>query len=291
MNFVEFLDAHDIDYVTEGDHHCRPNWIQMKCPVCNDGSESNHLGYSLHGNYANCWKCGPKPLPQLAALLTGLPYNRIRALLTSRTHGSGASLKPRGKLVMPSAVQPMLPAHRRYLRERGYDPEQLERLWNVQGIGPASKLAWRLFVPVYLANTVVSWTTRSISKESSALRWVSAKPEHEAISIKHLLYGWDYVRTSAIVHEGPSDVWATGPGSVGVMGIGFSTKQILLLSRLSRVAVCFDAEPQAQKRASALCEVLMSYKIDVTQVTLESGKDSATASRKEMNQLRRLFLK
>ncbi len=51
--------------------------------------------------------------------------------------------------------------------------------------------------------------------------------------------------------------------------------------------VCFDAESKAQERARRLADDLSPYGGVTTNVVLESGKDPAEASPKEIKQLRK----
>src|ERR1019366_8053371 len=111
----------------------------------------------------------------------------------------------------------------------GYDPEQLVKVWGIQGIGLATKLMWRLFIPVHLNGEIVSWTTRGITDAEP--RYLSAPAECEAIPKAELLYGYDFTRHAIAVNEGHLDVWAIGPGAVGTGGVAYSQEQALLMAK------------------------------------------------------------
>jgi hypothetical protein len=102
-----------------------------------------------------------------------------------------------------------------------------------------------------------------------------------------LLYGWDYVRQGVIVVEGPTDVWRVGPGAVGTLGLSVSATQIALLSKVPTRVICFDTEPQAQRRASALADALSVMPGTTYKVELDSA-DPGKATRKEIRRLRKL---
>lgn len=179
----------------------------------------------------------------------------------------------------------MMPAHRRYLRGRGFDPDELERLWHLKGIGQASRLSWRIFMPWELHGETVSWTTRTIS-DSSSLRYLSASEEEEILNHKELLYGEDLVRGHGVgVVEGQPDAWAGGPGFVATGGTSFTRAQVLRMSRYLRVVICFDAEVEAQRRARALQNELSALVPEVFNVVLDY-KDLAVAPEKERRAVR-----
>jgi DNA primase len=181
-------------------------------------------------------------------------------------------------------LQPLLEPHRSYLEGRGFDPEELERIWDLSFLGLVPRLAWRIWIPVHLNGEIVSWTTRTIGKTKGP-KYINANPEEEVHPIKSLLYGWDYVRSSVIICEGPSDVWRIGPGSVCVLGVNVSDSQMQLLSQVPRRVVCFDNEPLAQRGAEKLCNELSTYPGETTNVRLDSS-DPGCADREEVETLR-----
>ena len=105
---------------------------------------------------------------------------------------------------------------------------------------------------------------------------------------KELLYGEDYCRGSVIIHEGPTDVWRTGPGAVALLGTGFTDAQVLRLSHYGLRIVCFDSEPAAQRRANKLCSLLDGFPGETINVVLDS-KDPGSATPKEIAKLRKLL--
>lgn len=288
MKFTEILDRFRIPYLTEGHEHCTAGWVQLDCPQCSRDSGRYRLGYNLAGGYCSCWYCGGVPLVRVVAELTHLSYQQVRKLLGEVEKEQHTKREASGKLILPAGVGPLLPAHRRYLRKRGFDPTTLERLWRLQGIGVSSQLAWRIFIPIFFQGRMVSWTTRSIG-ESHDKRYRSAKPEQEVIHHKTLLYGEDYARHAVIVVEGPTGCWRIGPGTVGTLGTGYSRAQMLRISRYPVRVICFDPEPQAQERARRLCDELMVLPGETYNVTLDDH-DPGEATDEEVAYLRTTFL-
>lgn len=290
MTFVELLDENGIPHLEgEGHHHARPGWVQIDCPFCGRGTHKYHMGYHIAGGYLNCWRCGPKGLVEVLKSLLHVSASEAKRLAAAVSSSRGPAEFTReeretGTLVLPKGVCPMSRAHRAYLRERGLSPKKIEQLWHVQGIGVASRLAWRLFIPIHLEGQVVSWTTRAIS-DTASLRYVSASAKEERVSHKRLLYGADYCSHCCVCVEGPFDVWRIGPGAVATLGTGFSTAQVAALARFSFRCVCFDSEPQAQERAAELVDLLRVLPGETFNVVLDA-KDPGSASTREIGRLR-----
>ena len=291
MNLLSLLTELGVEYKTEGQHeHARGGWAQIDCPFCSPRAGRYRLGINLEKGYSNCWACGPRTLVNVLGELTSKPAAVCLQLLK----GVGWEKFKReertpGILKIPGHVGPLGPAHRAYLRQRGFDPAEIERLWSIQAIGLAVRLSWRLFIPFHVGGEMVSWTTRAIGKDVEK-RYIMASAEEEKLPAKSLLYGIDYVRHAVVVCEGPLDVWAIGPGAVCTMGLKFTEEQMLKISRYPLRAICFDAEPAAQRRATRLAKQLLPLPGETHVVELESGKDAAEANREEIEELRQRFL-
>lgn len=282
-----------INYRAVGQHrNVRDGWIGIDCPWCGKGNGKYHLGVNLRTGYVTCWRCGPKTIADVLIELTNQQPSTIYKLLSGIEWDKPKTTKPNtnGTLKIPNGVGPMMDQHRSYIQERGLDPDEMERLWGVKGIGISSRLSWRLWIPIHLDGEIVSWTTRSLIEESPH-KYIKAKLEEESIPASTILYGADYARHHAvIVHEGPIDVWATGPGAVGLLGLNCSSEQLNLISRYLIRVICFDSEPAAQKRAEKLAEDLKLFPGETHIVSLETGKDSAEADKEEVADLRHQFL-
>jgi hypothetical protein len=299
MNLVELLRDRGIDSRQQGQHHhARKGWVQFDCPFCGQGTSKYHLGFNPRGGYFNCFKCGPHDAVKTVSEMLSCPWSEAKSLVESADTGflkaPQRADKParRRSLVLPYGLGPLNPGHRLYLEMRGFDPDEIQDTWRVQGLGVAPPLSHRLFIPIFdRAGQMVSWTTRSIAKHAT-LRYVSAKANQELFSHKEILYGEHKVvgYSTICVVEGPISMWAIGTGCVATCGIGFKREQALLLARYQTVYVCFDNEPSAQRRAKELCDFLMPN-CEVINVVL-TDKDPADAllnHPKEIKQLRRLL--
>lgn len=287
MQIEELLEQYGIEFAREGEHHhARPGWLQLRdCPSC--GSDNYHLGFNLAAQRFNCWRCGGLDFARVLVQLGALSWQDAKAL--HKELDAGAIPQPerkRGKLKEPARIRALLPCHRLYLQERGFDPETIVRLWHVKGIGIASCLSWRLYIPIIYRGEQVSWTTRAIGKRV-AQRYISASAAEEAINHKSLVYGIDYCRHSVVIVEGPTDAWAVGPGAGALFGTAFTPAQIRLLVEVPNRFVCFDSAPPAQAKAQELASLLSTFPGRTENVILDA-KDPGSAPRKELRLLREL---
>jgi hypothetical protein len=290
MEFTEILDEYGVPYATQGNHHCRQGWVQIDCPFCEPDTNKFHMGYNIAYKYTTCYKCGYHDLvsvlssackiskPSAFKLVKNLTGKKIAITTASST-----------KLVLPKNLTTLKKAHIKYLEKRGFNAQELVKIWKIQAIGISAHLSWRIFIPYILKGKTVAWTTRAISTEIKN-KYKTAKNEQCLIPIKHLLYGQDYTnKNSVIIHEGPIDVWRTGHGAVAVSGLNYSSTQIKLLSQYKRRIICFDNEITAQKEAIKLCNTLSLFKGETINVCLDSN-DAGCATKKEIKKLRSLLL-
>lgn len=289
MTPIEILQELGIPFAQPGESRdVREGYVGIRCPYCGRPDDKFYLGWNTSTRRMSCWSCGGLPTVKTLAELAGIPVGRARALLGELEPAEWQTDKAtlRGRYIEPPGVGEMRRAHREYLGRRGFNPRAIEKIWGVRGIGPLTKLAWRLFIPHLYRGAAVSWTTRTIGIQEP--RYVGAPAEYERISAKEILYGGDYVRSAAVIVEGPVDVWAIGPGAVGLSGIGFSPAQVRALSRIPARYVCFDNEPAAQLRARQLCDQLAPFLGQTHNIVLDS-KDPGSATRKEIRTVRKLL--
>lgn len=292
MNLQALLDQHGVPYRLDGQHHhARLGWVQLDCPNCAPDSGRYHLGIAEDLSRANCWRCGHVYLAGVLSQLTGLSVAEVWASLDRPLRRPASPLlrdhRPQ-RVIMPQGVEPIGEQHRAYLQGRGFEPPEIVRLWGVMGIGLSRNLAWRLLIPIHYEGKTVSWTTRALG--DGHRRYITASPEQESMDHRSLLYGEDYVRSNVIVHEGPTDVWRTGPGAVAVLSLNYSMAQLLRIARYPMRAICFDREPSAQERARRLARELQWFPGITKVVEIETGKDVDKADPSEVSELRARYL-
>lgn len=289
MKIQDILDELRVEYKEAGEHHhTRPGWIQLRvCPFCS--SQNYHLGYNLQSRYFNCWKCGGHHVLKVLEAL-GIPKRKALSLFPALESTAQPKERERSRvsLMEPAGRGPFGNNHRLYLLRRGFSMKEvstLENLWQVEGIGRAAKLGWRLYIPITYQGRKVSWTTRAIG-ERVYQRYVSASAEEEVINHKSLVYGFDFCSHSIVVTEGPVDAWKVGPGAGALFGTTFTTAQVKLLVSIPRRFVCFDSSPEAQRKANELANQLSCFP-GVTENLIIDAKDPGEASRKEIQLVRR----
>lgn len=298
MRFIDLLDDYGIDWTSEG-KRTTEGWVQFDCLFCHLDCG---MGYNVNGGFFNCWRCGSHSRMSVIQEITKynttiassiirkikedddwLNYRKARRLSQSEIQNTKTTTPPLADLLNSKP-------HMEYLRSRKFDPKSLCTLWKLKAIHHHPVYGWRIFIPVYWQTKLVSWTSRQIGTGSTA-KYLHSKPSWEVLPIKSLLYGHDYTRNSVVIHEGPADVWATGPGSVALFGVNWTLDQLYHLSKFSMRVVCFDSEKEAQKRAISLCENLSVFDGETINVELQSGKDPAEADPKEIKELRSKYLR
>lgn len=279
---VPFYEHGQSAYVSAG-------WVGLICPWCGRGGKPG-LGINTRTLATTCFKCGSHRLIDALAAASDRPAAEIaRRLPGIDTGGPPADDLPPGRYTPPPGVGPLMRAHRDYLAGRGFDPDQIAQQWGVCGIGPAARLQWRLFIPAPdHRGRPASWTTRAVG-EGVTPRYVSARPDEEAVPIRSTLYGEHLCRWAVVVVEGPTDAWRVGPGAVATLGVGFTPPQIVRLCRYPVRVICFDNDPGARRRAAALADRLAPFPGDTWVVSL-SGPDPDTSPPAELAELRKRFL-
>lgn len=287
----EFLIRNGVETRKSGEHkHARGlDWLQIDCNRCGPGSGKFHLGINTRTLKSNCWKCGRKDTLETLATITRQPRGAILDLLRNSPRIQQEKVAHSGTYQPPGGVADLMPVHRRYLEDRDFDPDELVKLWGIAGIGMNARLKWRVFIPIHdQQGKPVSWTTRSIAAQAN-LRYISASESEESVKHKTLLFGEQYVRNSVIVHEGPFDVFRTGPGACGTCGTGYTPQQLSRIARYPFRYICFDNEPSALRRARELSDDLSPFPGETAIIKLESAKDTAEAHPDEVTELRKLL--
>jgi len=270
FDVLKFLRDYRIPYVTEGNKHCRTNWIQVHCPFC-AGSQNYHLGLNLSDDRASCWRCRGKSIFQVIKALARCGQEDVKQIYSQYSGRSAVQdriIKPkiRSESRLPVGTEPLKYIHDDYLIARKFDPERLERTYGLQGTGRHAYVKvddsvvdyrYRIIAPIRFENKLVSFQGRDVTG-TSGLRYKACPQELEVIDHKNILYGYDLVTgDTALVQEGITDNWRFGPGSLATFGTGFKAEQIrVLVRRFKRLFVMFDPEPTAQQVADELAWAL-----------------------------------
>jgi len=287
MNIINLLQQLNIPYRTTG-NHARAGWVQIDCPDCGKGSHKYHLGINLQKLSTNCWQCGSKNLPFILSTSSEVPYREIKKLLKEVPRQKVREEVHTGHLQIPFSFQGLSRTHINYLLSRNFNKKEVRQIipvWGVKGTyHDCPGFTWRLFIPIYFNDEMVSWTTRSIGIKNER-RYISASPLQEALHHKDLLYGEDLAGHCIIICEGPLDVWKIGPGAVATFGLSYTQKQVERMKEYPIRVVCFDNSIEAQKRAKLLGYTLSLFPGETHVVKLDAD-DPGSAKKKEIEQLR-----
>jgi len=291
MDILSLLNDNGVSYQTEGHKHTQEGWVNMPCPFC-IGNPGLHLGITLDGSHAYCWRCGWKPMNLAISGLLNISEQKAYFLI--KEYGGisvyDKKITQKQEFVYPSNSVPLLENHKKYLEKRGFDAEHICSQWHILSTSPSSILTDngkpieyknRILIPIYWDNKVVSFQTRTTADIS--MRYITCPKSREIIHHKDILYGNQHGwKDTGIVVEGITDVWRMGVTTAATFGIEFTPRQVRVLAKnFKRVIVIFDGEEQAQKQADKLINELRARGISSAKEVIQG--DPAELSQSEAN--------
>lgn len=311
MDIVKLYQDYNIPFRASGHKHCRPGWVQTKCPFCT-GNPGWHLGFciSRESTFYNrfvCWRCGGKGTFRTLARLANLDGDDVKTLLKqyggeipTEVTPTRARIKRVGlkRFRFPSLTQEDLPKmHRAYLTKRNFDPDKLQKEWQLKATGIVSYLddldfGRRIIVPITnVTGEIVSFQARDVTNKHK-LKYLTCPMDREKEHHKHLLFGLEQIGNldTIVVTEGIFDVMRLGAPAVCGFGIRLLTEQVRILAQFRRVVMLFDPDPQAWEQAEAIQSRLQLAGVDVICQKMENS-DPADLSDRESKQLMRELTK
>jgi len=298
MNITKLLEDYSVQYWTQG-NNVSPGWVNVKCVFCDD--TSNHLGYDLHKNYFHCWRCGGhKTAETIQRMLNLASIQQANEVI--RIYG-GSSLPKKDvdakvnskRFKLPPHLSCLKKSHRHYLERRNFDPDKIERLWKVTSTKSFSYLdqinySHRILIPFFWEGEIVTFQARDIT-DQAIKRYLACPKNRERIHHKDIIYGnQKYWKDKAIIVEGVTDVWRLGPISIATLGIKFTDKQVLAISkRFKEVLIVFDEEPQARREARRLRGQLSANGLKTSILTIQG--DPGDMSQDDAKALTYSFIK
>ena len=298
MNIIQLYKDFNVPFATEGHKHCREGWVNTTCPFCT-GNPGMHLGYNMADDFYVCWRCGWKATHKALALLIHVSEQEAKEIARKyggKSHVNSAVTVKVGqkKFRLPPSTAPMNDRHKRYLTKRKFDPEVIEKIWDVQGTGPISLMdgisfSHRLVIPIYWEDRIVSFQTRDITAKHS-LRYITCPEQRERIKHKHIFYQAIPTKDSdaCICVEGVTDAWRFGYGAIATFGIKYTKYQVREISkRFKKVFVVFDDDPQAIKQSEKLTAELILRGVDAYSIKIQGdpgdmAQADADALKKEL---------
>ena len=283
-----FCQDHSIPIIDGGHHHSHQGWLQIHCPFCTNGTYGWHLGFNTDKGNFNCWRCGSHKVWDVLIQLLGSKEEAYKTLQKYQTE-SIRQIKapsPRKKtLWKPPGLCPMSSQHKKYLSNRGFDPERLEEEWDLRGTQHLSgEWNWRIVFPICDKDgSPEAYCGRSIGKDVKP-KYKMSDNEDILVNPKQLLYGIQHAQDFVMIVEGPTDVWRLGYGAVATLGIDWKSEQANILKQFPRRFVMYDPEPEAQRQAHKLADWLSVYK-GSTEVISDLTTDPGGLPFREANQI------
>ena len=298
MNIEQLYIDHNIEFVTEGHKHSRPNWTNIECPFCS-GNPGYHLGYNIVENYYYCWRCGFHNETEVISEIVSLSKKEAKLLI--KKYDGITSTKPaivkitKNPFKFPTNCTLLEKRHEKYLKNRGFDPLKLSLLWNLKGTSVFSSLdkidyKHRIIAPIYWDGKVITFQARDITNKHP-MKYLACPKNREIIHHKHIIYGkqesWG---STGICVEGITDVWRFGVNSFAVFGIEYTSIQLRLITKqFKRVAVVFDDDKQAIKQANKLIAELQFRGVEAFKIDIKG--DPGVMNQEEANYLVKNILK
>jgi DNA primase len=287
FDLIKYLQEKNIEYQTEG-KNVSEGWTEVNCPFCQD--LSFHLGISPDLKL-NCWICGTKGnitkyiqeiercSYNFAQRITEKYQDRTLKYLDKKERQSSSFVK------LPTSAKPLQKIHKDYLINRNFDPDFLEKKYDLLGCSEIGDYKFRIIVPIYLENKLVTFIGRDVTNKSK-LRYKNCPVEQSILPTKSVLYNLDSVNKKMVIVEGVTDVWRIGDGCVATLGTQYTKKQLSLLLGIKQAFILFDqgAEEQADRLAFDLSIIVP--KVEVLSLNRFTG-DPASLSTKEVNYLRK----
>jgi hypothetical protein len=279
MDWVSFLEANNIPYITRGPSVTK-NHICIKCCWCGIADPSEHLSISLVGQGFRCWRqplhSGKNPAKLIQALL-GCSWEQATNLAgNAKTLPNDFLSKMKASLVKKEEVKmervlslpeefkefnkkPSCRMYAEYLRQRRFNDKNIFEDTKDYGIYYASKGLYKgrvIFTIVY-DGQLVGWTGRTISA-NQMMRYDTLTHDAEKAydrgevpapnPISHYLLFYDRIIDSnadtIILCEGPFDAWRVN----------------LLGESLGVVSTCFFTSTLSEQQLNLLHEVLPKFK-------------------------------
>jgi len=296
MNFEKLFKDYNVPYSLK----INRDWVNVNCPYCDEKATSFNLGFNPAGNYYHCWKSSHNyPIKVVLSTLLNLSLPALNSILPDYYSG-GEYLSERKKKSNVKYIE--LPtdtftkAERKYLKSRGFSPKYLHKKYGIVGGGISGVWKFRIIIPVYFNNQLMSWTGRSILsksklKELGIPRYKNLSIEKSVKNIKELFFNIDNCKGKEIVlTEGAFDVLRFDGNAICSMGTELTESQISLLAeRFEKIFILFDNEPEAQAKARKFGLQLSSIgvEVEVVEAYEDFGKnDMGECTPEEIQQIK-----
>jgi hypothetical protein len=290
---IQFCNDYNISYTTIGAHSSRGH-VNINCPLPGHNDVDYFGGIKLSTGHYNCWQCGGHQLKYIIKLLLLISYQEAEEIIFNYSGLLGGRASLLLNTHSPRALNCELPGasfksvHKKYLENRGFDPDILQKKYGVLGTTHIpDKYKYRIIIPIFHNNKLISFQGRDYTGKQK-LRYKGLSPELSVMNYKHTLYGLEKTNGKQIgIVEGVFDQWRMGDGFVGSFGTALTNFQLKLLSRFERVFFLYDPEKQVQEKALNYAKQLYMIGSNTEIIDTEIDTDPGAMSESEARYLRR----
>lgn len=289
FNVKKLLDDYNIEYSVTGEN-TSPDFVNTKCIFCSD--PSNHLGWHRGGGYVNCWMCGKHTIEEAIMNLLSIDYIEAKNLIDEYSDRYSIFLSLNKKELKRKRIE--LPGeelkemHRKYLIKRGFDPDYIINKYKVKGTGYTGRWKYRIMIPIFLNNQLVSYQGRDIT-DKQRLRYMTLSKEDSGFDLGTTLYGIDECKNkdTGVLVEGAFDRWKVGSDIMACLTSNITDYQIkLLFNYFKKVVFIFDPEKEAYRKAKKIAIKLNVLGVKSYVVTLD-GRDPADLKKNDIKYIRK----
>jgi DNA primase len=281
------------DYGVSADFtRAKSGWVNVSCPYCDTTGKHRHLGINAFSEYAYCFKCGYHPFDSTLADMLNTTAASLRELKKeySVKRETLALLNQKAVVYKKSlklADKPLTRNERLYLKKRGFRPNETISKYRLQSGGLAGDWKYRIIIPVFVNNVLVTWTSRAIS-DSMKPRYKTLAARESRMNIKDTLYNLDNcVKDTVVLLEGPVDVMRFGDNGSCGFGMSLTDSQVKTLSaRFNNVIIIFDNESKALDKALNYKVRLQSAKLNVDVIRIKGLNDIGETDKKTIEKIK-----
>lgn len=276
FDIIAYLNSRNVRYWTEG-KNVTQGWVNIRCIYEACGDISNHLGIHKKSGNHNCWKCGGKgSFVKLVSMIDQCGIGRAKRIAREFYIGKGQleyyeDRPSNHSMSLPKEATDELPKpHLRYLRSRGFDPEEIQQRYKIKACYVTGKYRHRIIIPVFLKGYLVNFQALDVTDKAQA-HYRTVPNKEAVIRSDRLLYNIDNVGEAVALVEGVTDVWRIGFGAVGVFGSRLTEGKIRLLadSGVQTVYVVYDND--AAERGHEAAKKLKKVIREVEHIRIPEG--------------------
>jgi len=296
FDVVSYFKNNDVEFHSSGAKNVSSGWIGVNCPFCYD--HSWHCGVNLKSNFFTCFICKEKgPINKLIRQIKGFSYAEINSIIEKyqKTFVSDAQstlTKKRNKSKYnPSNILPkeasseFPPLHLNYLRSRNFEPNKIIREFNISACNNIGKYKFRIIIPIIERKEIINFTARDVTNKS-AFKYKHCPNDRALLPTGECVYGIDnIIGDSALLVEGPFDVWRVGKGALCFFGKFISRQQSIKIMNAGVKNLFVMLDSDAENDFDKACENIFLGFERIEKIILSDG-DPADLKDSDVRSLR-----